>query len=654
MVNSNNSRKINSLTLNIIEKTQALLGAPSRVKTGREITPFLTSFRGKKGSAVAAVFPTSVAEVYQLIKLYQQLNVGYILQGANTSLKGQGTPNEDTHPVVIIKTLNLKKIKIFNYPQNDEYKVILVQPGLSLKEAELQLDELGYDLPHKIGSHDFGNTFGASCATGCGGVRVDNRDGRASMTQNGNLGVVSIGADGLIYNGIIKSETIDSSEQLLQKIDANSLTVDDINLPSLDETSQFMQKLFISQSYPIKNHRGDIIFSGDGGEGSQAIIYQMYLIRKKAQRVKPYTLLFKNEEIKAIFYEDVIFSCGSHQPDALPILCESMNFNLVNEIVNQGVGFASALFLTLAPQGFSRYFNTLLTWRTALLKKIPSPYIAIESFIGRCLSRCVTPNIIRSAHFKEMVIIQIADRFNTQDNITSFEQRLNTFMSKNTGCVDQVHLEHYPRLEKLILEIRTTAALATETIAQREQGTLFPFDDAIMPGDRTKQYRELLLKRLLERFPGALLPPYFYGHDLKQISHNDWVIKHRCTDEEVHEIHTLQHHLMDEMGGISHAEHGIGDYAATDLPRIEVVKLIAHRLLNDIKGIANPGGAWNTAFNQALQDKALVIDGIAFAHQALARELSRDTLLHGDDTAMPNSIRERLNNNSARLLARHQ
>jgi D-lactate dehydrogenase len=111
---------------------------------------------------------------------------------------------------------------------------------------------------------------------------------------------------------------------------------------------------------------------------------------------------------------------------------------------------------------------------------------------------------------------------------------------------------------------------------------------------------------------------------------------------------------MDEMGGISHAEHGIGDYAATDLPRIEVVKLIAHRLLNDIKGIANPGGAWNTAFNQALQDKALVIDGIAFAHQALARELSRDTLLHGDDTAMPNSIRERLNNNSARLLARHQ
>ncbi len=649
-MNKKHIQKSNAFIVQIIEKTQALLGDPTRIKTGLDITPFLTGFRGKKGSAIAAIFPSTVTELYHLIQLYQELSVGYILQGANTALKGQGTPNDGEMPVVIIKTTQLKQIKILNHPHSEDYKILLVQPGLSLKDAETILDEIGFDLPHKIGSHDFGNTFGASCANGCGGVRVDNRDGRVSSTEKGSLGVVSIGAEGLIYNGFIKPEIIHSGQALFEKIDANTLTIDDIELPSLDETHRFMQQLFISQSYPIKNHRGDIIFAGDGGEGSQAIVYQMYLIRKKPERIKLYTLLFKDDDTKPLFYKDVIFSCGTNQPDALPILCESMNLNLVHEIVNQGVGFASAVFLTLAPHKLSRYFNTLLKWRNTLLKKLPSSYIATESFIGRCLSRWLTPELIRNANFKEMVIVQVADRINAQDNIDSFEKRLQAFLSKNIARVDQLVLKNQVFLEKLILEIRTTGALATETIAQRERGTLFPFDDAIMPGEMTKQYRELLLTRLSERFPGKILPPYFYGHDLKQISHNDWVIRRHCSTEELQEIHALQHQLMDEIGGISHAEHGVGDYADTDLPRTERVKLVAHRLLNDMKGLANPGGSWGKAFQHAILDKALVADGIDFAEKTLARELSSNTLLNWSDKTM-DVITKRLKTNITNLLA---
>lgn len=76
--------------------------------------------------------------------------MGYLLQGANTCLKGQSTPNDSDKP----------------------------------------LNTMGYDLPHKIGSQDFGNTFGGSAAIGCGGVRVDNKSGAPATTQAGNLGVV--------------------------------------------------------------------------------------------------------------------------------------------------------------------------------------------------------------------------------------------------------------------------------------------------------------------------------------------------------------------------------------------------------------------------------------------------------------------------------
>jgi D-lactate dehydrogenase len=112
----------------------------------------------------------------------------------------------------------------------------------------------------------------------------------------------------------------------------------------------------------------------------------------------------------------------------------------------------------------------------------------------------------------------------------------------------------------------------------------------------------------------------------------------------------MQHQLMDEIGGISHAEHGIGDYAETDLTRAERTKLVAHRLLNDIKGISNPGGSWNKAFKQAIQDKGIAIDGINCAQKALEREVSRNTLLNWSDKTMT-IANERLKNNIASILA---
>ncbi|MGC8486333.1 MAG: hypothetical protein ACP5O6_12000, partial [Candidatus Baltobacteraceae bacterium] len=60
----------------------------------------------------------------------------------------------------------------------------------------------------------------------------------------------------------------------------------------------------------------------------------------------------------------------------------------------------------------------------------------------------------------------------------------------------------------------------------REHGALFAFDDAIMPGTMTEQYCKLFSERLAIAFPGIIIRKYLYGHDLKQISHNDWVLCH--------------------------------------------------------------------------------------------------------------------------------
>lgn len=629
----------------IITKTQEIIGSKREILTNYKLQPFLKGFRGKVGYAIAAVSPVSTVELYKLIQLYQQLNIGYILQGANTALKGQGTPNgTPNNPVVIIRTNLLKKYKILDYPDNTEFKIMLTEPGLSLKEAEVVLNKIDYDLPHKIGSHDLGNTFGASCANGCGGVRVDNRDGRSSMTETSNMGVVAISANGIIYNGFIRHDIINSGEDLLNLIDSNTLNINDIELPDIHEIDLFLKKLTIENSYPIHNHRGDIIFAGDGGEGLQAIAYQMYLIRKKPTQIKTYGILFTNLNIKEQFYKEVIFLNSTNDIQDLPILCESMNVSLVTEIVKNGIGYLNAFMLALAPKLIGKYTAKLLRTRMSLIKFNPRIYIYIESFIGKLLSPIFTTKALFKLNFKELLVVQTANRNNT-NNIYEFEKRLNNFILKNSENM-VLRIKSSSFKERLLLQIRNVAAITTLTLSQQQKGELLAFDDAIMPGKMLNQYSNLLFKKLSEMYPGKVLAPYIYGHDLKQINHNDWIIKRQLSAAQLKEIHQIQHIIMESIGGIPHAEHGVGDYSDTDLNHNELVKLVAHRLLNDINGLANPGGGPEMAFQKALQDSKIIEDGIILAKESLKRELVRKTLLNWHTNDMFN-LMEKLDHNIA-------
>lgn len=616
--------------MDLIAQIQELLGKDAKIILGKQLESFTTGFRGKKGHALVAVEPRSLLELYRLIRLCDSLKVGYLLQGANTSLKGQSTPNGEEKSIIIIRTNLLKKMKILNYPDEKNYKILLVEPGLTLKEAEIELNKIGFDLPHKIGSHDLGNTFGASCATGCGGVRVDNRDGRSSLTETGNMGVVSIGANGLIYNGFIKPDHVQSGEELISLIDRNAITEDDIILPKIDEIQQFIKQLFIHKSYPIRNHRGSIIFSGDGGEGSQAIAYQMYLIRKKPQNVKTAVVLFLDKNLKENFYKEVIFSIGAERSDELPILCESMNSTIVKEIVNEGAGYVGAFFFATKPSFLNQYIKFIFKFRNYLIKRMPIFFLNTEFFLGRVLSFFFTPKIIKKIPFFEMVILQFADRESSKDIVNQFEKRLNKYVTEHAQSIRLLNLKPGTFTERLVIQIRTVSALATLALAIKKRGTLFAFDDAIMPGTMMEQYCELLYERLNSKFPERVNLPYLYGHDLKQINHNDWIIEGKLTPFEILEIEKIQHKTIKEAGGIPHAEHGFGDYADLSLDRDELVKLVAHRIVNDPDGLANPGGGPERAYLKAIKDETILRDGQQFANKATERELDHKTLLWWD------------------------
>lgn len=628
-------------TQEIIAQTQKLY-PQIEIRTGHALAPLLKGFRGKQGQALAAVYPETTTALYQLISLYSTLGIGYLLQGANTALKGQGTPNGSEKNIVIIKTQKLNQMKILDVPGYPEYKILLVQPGVALKEAEVALNKINFSLPHKTGSHDLGNTFGASYANACGGVQVNNKDGRPSLTQAGELGVVSVNAQGLIYNGLLKPTVIHSGEELLRRIDNNDILFDEIEFPDLHEVDEFLKKLFIEKSYPIRNHRGERLFAGDGGEGSQVAIYLMYLIRKKPETVQTFGLLLESNELKEQFYKEVIFSEGPEQLDYLPVLCESMNAALTNELVNKGTCFLMATVLATQTAWLAQFTPKLMMLRNTLLHKARTPFIKIESWLGKQLARFLIPKALRAGGFADFLLIQVAKYHKEQNNILLFEKKLMHFQEKNPSAVQILPIKSNPFSQSLLLETRTAAAAATLTIALRENGLLYPFDDALMPGQMTTQYSTLLKERITEKIPCTVLGPYIYGHDLKQISHNEWVIVGTLSKEQQEEIYNIQFRTVREVGGFAHAEHGVGDHADTDLDDAELIKLIAHRLLNDIEGLANPGGGPEKAFQKACHRPELVTQAIVLANQALQNELIKKTLLTWEKSANPAQLQQQL------------
>ncbi|AHE66779.1 hypothetical protein Loa_01225 [Legionella oakridgensis ATCC 33761 = DSM 21215] len=380
----------------------------------------------------------------------------------------------------------------------------------------------------------------------------------------------------------------------------------------------------------------------------------MYLIRKKPQKLRTYALLFK-ENLKEHFYKEVIFSEGPEKTDALPTLCESMNSNIVQEIVTNGFGFLSAILLALKNRWLTGHIQKLLSLRNQLIQLIPSVYIKFELFLGKYLSKLLIPSVIRKSKYKELLVLQVSERESNPGNIANFEKKLSQFIEHHPNALQLIQYQPHSFSEKIILNTRMSAALATLTLTIYKRGVLFPFDDAIMPGEMTESYASQLAQKLSELCPKhELLGPYLYGHDLKQINHNDWIITGELSEETLKKIHHVQCELVQAVGGHPHAEHGVGDYADTDLNYDELVKLVAHRLLNDVSGLANPGGAYQKAFKKAIEDKGIVGDAIQFAIKAIEREQTRFTLFNWNEALSLPKMMEVFHKNLEELRSRFQ
>ncbi|MGA9254079.1 MAG: D-lactate dehydrogenase, partial [Roseobacter sp.] len=143
----------------LVETLKGIVGSKNCLTAPSQTERYRKGFRSGEGEAIAVVVPSSLVEMWQVLKACVAADKIMILQAANTGLTEGSTPNGSyDRDVVILSTLKLKGLHLL-----DEGRQFVSLPGGTLFELENLLRPHGRQ-PHSV--------IGSSCigASVLGGV----------------------------------------------------------------------------------------------------------------------------------------------------------------------------------------------------------------------------------------------------------------------------------------------------------------------------------------------------------------------------------------------------------------------------------------------------------------------------------------------------
>ncbi len=186
-------------TAPIINAFKRVLGESNLAIGERQTEHYRKGWRSGEGEALAVLFPTTLMQYWEVLKVCVEFNCIIIMQAAKTGLTEGSTPSGDDYdrPVIVINTLAMDDIVLIN-----DGRQVLSFPGASLFKLEKMLKPLGR-APHSvIGSSCLGASIVGGVANNSGGALVKRGPAYtelslfAQIDENGELNLVNhLGVD---------------------------------------------------------------------------------------------------------------------------------------------------------------------------------------------------------------------------------------------------------------------------------------------------------------------------------------------------------------------------------------------------------------------------------------------------------------------------
>ena len=548
----------------IIEQLKLVVGHKGVLSSKSKTAYYRSGFRSGFGGSVGVVFPKSLIELWETLKVCVDANCAIIMQATKTGLTEGSSPSgfDYDREVIIINITRIKKIILL-----DGGKQVIAFPGSTLHELEGELTSIKR-APHSvIGSTTIGATIVGGIANNAGGALCKRGSSYtelslyARVNQKGNLELINhLGIENL-------GET---PEEIFENLEKGSFSKEDI---------QGMDKAASDREYQnrIRNIDAEIPnrYNADPN--------RLYEVSGSAGKVVAFAVRVDTYPMPK---EKKVFYLGTNNPSdfsklrkdilknfsELPEMCEYMN----REIFDTAKKYGKDVFLSIKHIGTKRLpkLYAIKSNMEYYLNKIPLVPKFLPDQILYYLSRLFPEHLPKRLidyrnQYEHYLILDMSD-----EGI----EEARKYLEKEWSSLEGVgFFECNEDEQKSALMHRFAAAGAAiryQTIHQRKTEEVLALDIALLGNDT--EWMEKIPDEIKEDLDLSL----YYGHFMCHVFHHDYILKKGTNIKAVKE-NLLKR--LDQKSAKYPAEHNVGHMYKAD------ESLQKHYLELDPTNTFNPG-----------------------------------------------------------------
>ena len=529
----------------IIEQLKSVVGHKGVLSSKSKTAYYRSGFRSGFGGSVGVVFPKSLIELWETLKVCIDANCAIIMQATKTGLTEGSSPSgfDYDREVVIINITRIKKIILL-----DGGKQVIAFPGSTLHELEGELSSIKR-APHSvIGSTTIGATIVGGIANNAGGALCKRGSSYtelslyARVNEEGNLELINhLGIENL-------GET---PEEIFENLEKGSFSKEDI---------QGMDKAASDREYQnrIRNIDAEIPnrYNADPN--------RLYEVSGSAGKVVAFAVRVDTYPMPK---EKKVFYLGTNNPNdfsklrkdilknfsELPEMCEYMN----REIFDTAKKYGKDVFLSIKHIGTKRLpkLYAIKSNMEYYLNKIPLVPKFLPDQILYYLSRLFPEHLPKRLidyrnQYEHYLILDMSD-----EGIKEARK----YLEKEWSSLDGVgFFECNEDEQKSALMHRFAAAGAAiryQTIHQRKTEEVLALDIALLGNDT--EWMEKIPDEIKEDLDLSL----YYGHFMCHVFHHDYILKKGTNIKDVKE-NLLKR--LDQKSAKYPAEHNVGHMYKAD------------------------------------------------------------------------------------------
>jgi D-lactate dehydrogenase len=504
----------------------------------RKNNHFRKGWRSGGGSALAVIFPESLLQLWQSLKVCVKTNSIIIMQAANTGLTEGSAPSGDDYdrPVVVINTLAIDQLFLINSGEQ-----VVSLPGATLHQLEKQLAAIGR-APHSIiGSSCLGASIVGGIANNSGGALVKRGPAYTELSV-----YAQINAQGeLVLVNHLGIQLGDSPEAILTSLQKGSFSLN----PIAKSNKMASDKEYVER---IRNVNADTpsrfnadkrrLHESSGCAGKLAVFAVRIDTFPVAKREQTFYIGTNDTKELTKLRKDILSRLTN-----MPEVGEYMHRDIFD--ISQKYGKDTFLsVLHLGTERLPRLFSIKGSIDAALDKVSWLP----KSLTDKCMQFCsrlfpqhIPPRLLQyRKDYEHHLILKMSD-----EGIAEADAFLTDFFGKSTSGSFIVCDANEAKRAYLHRFAAAGAALRYHTMFEKDVGDILALDIAL-PRNAIDWF-ETLPEELDKQIDKKL----YYGHFFCYVFHQDYILK-KGTDAKQVKKRMLA--LLNGRGAKYPAEHNVG------------------------------------------------------------------------------------------------